>query len=141
MRTRASITTLFLITVITAGLMILSVNCGGKNSSTNTKTGGDGRVYLKNGSPRDTVDVKYFNEELSKDIETVIAPGDKKEVSQALIKQGTKVKFTLTGKPPVYAHLLSYDVEVVIDGNVTIYVKSYDWNNIGHPFDYSLINE
>lgn len=140
MRTRASITTLSLITAIAAGLMLLSVTCGGKSSSTGTKTGGDGRIFLQNGTSEATVFAKYYNEDLMKEIETEVPPGQKKEVSQAIIKQGTKVKFTLSGKTP-YGYLLSQDIEVEVAGNITIHVKTYNPYITGQPFEYTIIKE
>lgn len=67
---------------------------------------------------------------------------EKKEVSKGILKGGTEVTLYLKGRAYVYSHQLEpQKVEVVVDGNVTIRVYSYNWYNIGHPFEYDIIYE
>lgn len=114
----------------------------GGRTSTGPGIKEDGRIFLENvnaGRYKADVTVWYFDEEGHK-VETEVLPGEKKEVSEGIIKGGTKVTLYLKGRAYVYPHQLEpQKVEVVVDGNVTIRVHSYNWNNIGRPFEYDII--
>ena len=129
---------------LSLGLVLAS--CGGRSPAGGAGIKEDGRIFLENvsqnaGRYKADVTVWYFNEEGVK-VETKVLPGEKKEVSEGILKGGTKVTLYLKGRAYVYSHQLEpQEIEVVVDGNVTIRVYSYNWNNIGHPFEYDIIYE
>jgi len=84
------------------GLLILIVSgafgCGG--SSPTKSTSGvlrDGRIYLKN-QTEFTLTVSYLSEDQGI-LEMVVNPGEKKDVSQTVLKGGTKVKVPRDQRP------------------------------------------
>ncbi len=137
-------------TNIVRSLMVLLIfgiglmGCGG-DSGVKTKEGQDGRIFLENatdveGGAEADILVDYFNEVLGKRVELEVPPGEKEDISQVTMPYGTKVMVTLTGRQRgVHSHQLSYDLEVTVDGNVTVYVKEYNVSNIGHPFEYTIL--
>jgi len=131
--------------VLILGLGLLSA-CGGKSPVKEPGIKEDGRVFLENvsqnaGRYKADVTVWYFDENGQK-VETKVLPGEKKEVSNGILKGGTKLTLYLKGRAYVYSHQLEpQEIEIVVDGNVTIRVYSYNWGNIGHPFEYDILYE
>ncbi|HID11456.1 MAG TPA: hypothetical protein EYP17_09185 [Candidatus Latescibacteria bacterium] len=124
----------------------LPLACGGKSPVKEPGIKEDGRVFLENvsqnaGRYKADVTVWYYDEELGK-VEITVLPGEKKEVSHDILKGGTKLTLYLKGRAYVYSHQLEpQEIEIVVDGNVTIRIYSYNWNNIGRPFEYDILYE
>ncbi len=103
-----------------AAIGILLLGCGG-DDGISVRTKKDGRIYFQNEIQFD-VEVEYFNEELQEVITTTVPSGEKMEVSQAVLKAGTKVsvKFSMLGTTSV-----SRTAEVEIDGDRTVRLYSF----------------
>jgi len=132
---------LFIVSMILSWATLLP-GCGDK-STTSTATTGDGRIYLHNASEnagrlKADVSVTYFNPVTSQQVEIVVLPGEKKDVS-GIMPQGTQVTLTLRGRAYIYAHQMDQRIEITVDGDMTLRINSYNWDNIGHPFDYVII--
>ena len=120
----------------------LLLGCGDK-STTSTAATGDGRIYLHNASEnagrlKADVLVTYFNPVTSEQVEMWVLPGEKKDVS-GIMPKDTQVTLTLRGKAYVYAHQMDQEIEITVDGDMTLRINSYNWDNIGHPFEYVII--
>ena len=100
------------------GLVIVSLGCGG-GSPTKSRTSEDGRILLRNTTSY-TLSVKYKSEELGL-ITTDIEPGDTQIVSgEELVKGGKRVVLTVVTIISGGGMPLTQDIEVTIDGNITI---------------------
>jgi len=134
-----------MVMVLGAMICILSAfACGGSSSTGPSSSTGDGRIYLENASTnagryKADIQVSYFNEILNEQVEMVVLPGEKKDISKVVLPKGTKVKLTLRGKAYVYSHQMDQEIEVTVDGDLIIRVNSYNWDNIGRPIDYVIL--
>ena len=118
-------------------IFLLLSGCGGDDGPTKSGNGmkKDGRVYLRNDTSR-IIDVEYFNEELGETFETVVpANVVKEDISQAVIKGGTKVKFHLE---PRVSGSQEFEVEITIDDSRTIWIQKISLAGVGHP-EYEII--
>ena len=118
-------------------VLFLVLGCGGDDGPTKSGNSAekDGRVYLRNDTSR-VINVDYFNEELGETIETVVpAYVVKEDVSQAVIKGGTKVKFHLE---PRVSGSQEFEVEITIDDSRTIWIQKISLAGVGHP-EYEII--
>lgn len=104
--------------------MIPWLGCGG-SSSTGKKVAEDGRVYMANLSTED-IRVSYFTDETGF-VETVVyrfqeSQGQPVEISKGNVAGGTVLTFRLDAFNPCSGGKM--DVDVTVDGNVTIRVTS-----------------
>ncbi len=123
--------------VLVAVLITLTVliGCGGDSGPTKSRAEKDGRVYLRNDTNR-IIDVRYFNEELGQTFETVVPAYVKQEdVSHAVIKGGTKVKFHLE---PRVSGSQEFEVDITIDDSRTIWIQKISRQGVGQP-EYEII--
>jgi len=103
----------------------VAFGCGGSTSTKSTSGElGDGRVYLKN-QTEFTLTVSYLSEDRGI-LETVVNPGENKDISQAVIKGGTKVKVhvihVIPFGEPRGERGTEVDIEVTVGGNIIILV-------------------
>lgn len=121
----------------------MALACGGGKTGTKAAFE-DGRIFVEN-KIRYALEVRYVNEELG-EIVTEVAPSEKKEVSQAVLKGGSKILLRLI----VYSSILSsknlacsgsnlqgltrfiQDMEIIIDGNITVQVTSVTLGHLGY---------
>ena len=118
-------------------VLFLVLGCGGDDGPTKSGNSAekDGRVYLRNDTSR-VINVDYFNEELGETIETVVpAYVVKEDVSQAVIKGGTKVTFHLE---PEVSGSQEFEVEITIDDSRTIWIQKIARQGVGEP-EYEII--
>lgn len=112
--------------------------CGG-GSSTGPRTKEDGRISLRNSVDLWVIRVTYFNPERGQEISTTVPPGETKDISQAVLKGGEEVTFRLNANLPSGGYDLSEDIELTVDGNMTIYITVIHRNAIGNPFEYEIV--
>ena len=112
--------------------------CGG-GSSTGPRTKEDGRISLQNSVEPWIIQVTYFNPELGQEIFTTVLPGETKDISQALLKGGEEITFLLNANLPTGGYDLSEEVQLTVDGNMTIYITVVNRNAIGNPFEYEIV--
>lgn len=125
---------------VTAFLLAIS-GCGGGEKSTSAKTGGDGRIFLKN-QTQATLTTSYFNEDDQKTVEVEVKPNETKDVSQAVLKNASKVKIHVVASgvsaATSGASRVETDIEVIVDGNRTIVVKQT--GSYGNPsWEYDIL--
>ena len=128
------------------GLLILIVlagfGCGG-SSSTKSTSGelGDGRVYLKN-QTEFTLTVSYLSEDRGI-LETVVNPGEKKDVSQAVLQGGTKVKVHVISDREPRGEPINpeVDIEVTVGGNIIILVTQVGLYGNPGAWQWQLVTE
>ena len=130
------------------GLLILIVlagfGCGG-SSSTKSTSGelGDGRVYLKN-QTEFALTVSYLSEDRGI-LETVVNPGENKDISQAVIKAGTKVKVhvidVISPGEPRTERGTEVDIEVTVGGNIIIVVTQVGLYGNPGAWQWQLVTE
>lgn len=133
---------IFFATLAVISALILTIHCGGGGKSTGPKTKGDGRVRLRN-ETQAKVTTSYYNEQLNKEIQVPnIASNTTADISQEVLKGGSKVKFHVAtdrspDDPHGWQHLkVEADIEVTIDGDVTIIVKPPVV--FGAPLNYTI---
>jgi len=112
--------------------------CGG-GSSTGPRTKEDGRISLQNSVEPWIIQVTYFNSELGQEIFTTVLPGETKDISQALLKGSEEITFLLNANLPTGGYDLSEEVQLIVDGNMTIYITVVNRNAIGNPFEYEIV--
>ena len=128
------------------GLLILIVSaafgCGG-SSSTKSTSGelGDGRIYLKN-QTEFTLTASYLSEDQGI-LETVLKPGEKKDVSQAVLKGGTKVKVHVISDREPRGEPINpeVDIEVTVGGNIIILVTQVGLYGNPGAWQWQLVTE
>lgn len=118
--------------IVTISVLFL-LGCG-SDSPTKTQGGGDGRIYVHN-LHESPITVTYVNRETGVPVETDIPVGEKKEVSGGVIDGGKKV--TVNVKGPVNRTISpnqtsALDIEVQIDGDVTIMVTDIRSGQVDH---------
>jgi len=125
-----------------AAALATSVACGGGGGA-GPQVAEDGRIYVRNNTDV-TFTVKCVTEDL-REVETVVGPGEVKDVSHEVLKAGTKVTVTLTsqkavgyGGDPTGRIQPSVDVELTVNGNVTILIKSIGFGSAG-AIDYEVV--
>ena len=125
-----------------AAAFAVSVACGGGGGA-GPQVAEDGRIYVRNNTDV-TFTVKCVTEDL-REVETVVGPGEVKDVSHEVLKAGTKVTVTLTsqkavgyGGDPTGRIQPSVDVELTVNGNVTILIKSIGFGSAG-AIDYEVV--
>ena len=122
------------------GCLSVTVGCGG-GSSTGSGVKEDGRISLQNSVDPWIIQVTYFNPELGQEISSTVLPGETKDISQAVLKGGEEVTFLLNANLPTGGYDLSEEVELTVDGNMTIYITVVNRNAIGNPFEYEIIKK
>ena len=92
-----------------------------------------------------TLTVDVGQKEDLREVETVVGPGEVKDVSHEVLKAGTKGTVTLSsqkavgyGGDPTGRIQPSLDVELTVNGNMTILIKSIGFGSAG-AIDYEVV--
>ena len=123
-------------------MVLAGFGCGG-GSSTKGTSGAlqEGRIYLKN-QTEFILKVSTLSEDRGI-LETVVNAGEKKDISQAVIEGGTKVKVhVISDREPTGEPIEpEVDIEVTVGGNIIILVTQVGLYGNPGAWQWQLVTE
>lgn len=112
------ICTLAIVIVLALGTMTGLGGCGSDTPS-GPRPKKEGRIYWDN-TTGSRIKVEYYNEDMEKLVQTVIEPRTKEDVSQTVLKGGTKISLKWD-----VGNTLWGSVDITVDNNVTVKVTGF----------------